>query len=55
MADDIREYKIIIGSKAFFDNHVRLLDDYLSQEYTGYLIENFLELEQVRDGSCFAQ
>lgn len=49
MADDIREYKIIIGSKAFFDNHVGLLENRLAQYSEDYLIDNFLELVRLSD------
>lgn len=49
MDDNIREYKIVIGSKAFFDHHIRLLDEHLTQEYTDYQIESFSELVRLSD------
>lgn len=49
MTEEIREYKIIIGSKAFFDYHVRLLEARLSEEYGDYLIEIFMELVRFSD------
>ena len=49
MAEDIREYKIVIGSKAFFDNQVRLLEERLAQDYEDFFVENFLELVRLSD------
>lgn len=49
MEEDIREYKIVIGSKAYFDDQVRLLEEKLAQEYDDYFIENFLELVRLSD------
>lgn len=49
MANDIREYKIIIGSKAFFDKHIRQLEDRITEGYEDCPIDNFLELVRVSD------
>ena len=49
MAEKMREYKIIIGSKTFFDHHVGLLETRLSEEYEEYLIEIFMELVRFSD------
>lgn len=46
---DIRKYKIVIGSKAYFDNQVRLLEEKLTQDYEDFIIENFLELVRFSD------
>jgi len=51
MTENIREYKIVIGSKAYFDNHVKLLEDRLTKEYEDYFVENFLELVRLSDES----
>ena len=49
MDEDIRKYKIVIGSKAYFDNQVRLLEEKLTQDYEDFIIENFLELVRFSD------
>lgn len=49
MDEDIRKYKIVIGSKAYFDNQVRLLEERLTQDYEDFIIENFLELVRFSD------
>jgi len=49
MDEVIRQYKIVIGSKAYFDDQVRLLEEKLAQVSDDYLIENFLELVRFSD------
>lgn len=49
MADDKRTYKIIVGSKAYFDEQVTLLERNFESEYDSFLIENFLELVRLSD------
>lgn len=49
METNKRTYKIIIGSKAFFEDHVSQLQSKLDNEGDGCLIENFLELVRLSD------
>lgn len=49
MAEYIREYKIIIGSKAFFDSHIRSLEEQIEQQYESLVIESFLDLVRRSD------
>lgn len=49
METNKRTYKIIIGSKAFFEDHVLQLQSKLDNEGDGCLIENFLELVRLSD------
>lgn len=49
MDEEIRTYKIIIGSKAFFEAQVRLLEVTLKEEYEDFSIDNFLELVRFSD------
>lgn len=44
-----RTYKIIIGSKAFFEDHVSQLQSKLDSEDDGCSVENFLELVRLSD------
>lgn len=47
--DEKREYRIIIGSKAFFEEQVVKLENRLNEEYEDFFIENFLELVRLSD------
>lgn len=44
-----REYKIIIGSKRFFDNKVKELESELEKSFREYTIDTFLELVRISD------
>lgn len=49
MDEKMRTYKIIIGSKAFFEEQVRLLENELQEEYEDAYIDSFLELVRLSD------
>lgn len=52
MTESVREYKIVIGSKSFFDSHVNLLEERLIQEYEEYesfWVESFSALVRLSD------
>lgn len=46
---DKRTYRIVIGSKAFFDAQVKKLEEKLDEEYEENVIESFLELVRLSD------
>lgn len=59
LGSEKRKYKIIIGSKAFFEEQVVQLEKVLDAEYERYYIANFLELVRLSDerkqrGSAFS-
>jgi len=49
MDELIRKYKIIVGSKGFFENQVKLLDEHIAQNDLDDQIGNFLELVRLSD------
>lgn len=46
---DQRKYKIVIGSKKFFDSNIKILEDKLDKLAVEYTIDNFLELVRSSD------
>lgn len=49
MCNDMRKYKVIIGSKAFYENHVSQFQSDLLREGKTIKIDNFLELVRLFD------
>lgn len=47
--EDRREYKVIIGSKKFFDSQVKKLEDEIDSLGYEYTFDNFLELVRISD------